>query len=277
MKSSAYLSRPIISGLFLILVLALIYIFVYQTSPFPEPWTDVYLNLCIVLPAVLAAFLASRIYRSFQPDDGPRRVWMWFAFGLWSWAIAEAVWLVIWLQLGDVPTPSLSDLFWLAGLPCFTMAFILQYRLIFSTTRGQETRWLGLALLGVLVLSMAGTLLLRSSPTVEMTWGQSFLEVFYAAADVAMVAAALGLAHLFGRGMWGRAWWGLLAFVLSDGLYSYIQIIGLYAQSAENGNLVSLTADCIYAVAYMLMALACWSQLLLVRYGPALVPQPEMN
>jgi len=277
MKSSTSFPRPIINGLLLILVLAVAYIFVYQQAPFPDPWTDIFLNLAIVLPAMLAAYLASRIYGSFQADEGPRRVWKWFALGLWNWAVAEAVWLVIWLQRGEVPTPSLSEPFWLLGLPCFAMAFLLQYRLIFFTSREQEIRWLGLALALVLVLTIAGTQLLRSTPDVEMTWWQTFLEVFYVAADAAMMAAALGLARLFGRGMWGRAWWGLLAFVLSDALYSYIQVTGLYAQSAESSNLLSLTADCVYAVAYMLMALACWSQLLLVRYGPSLVPQAETN
>jgi preprotein translocase subunit SecF len=90
-----------------------------------------------------------------------------------------------------------------------------------------------------------------------------------------MMIAALGLGHTFGRGMWGRVWLGLLAFVISDALYSYVSFTGMYALSVESGNILSLVVDVIYALAYMLVALAAFNQYLLVRYGPSLRPRKD--
>jgi hypothetical protein len=276
MSRAKIFHHPILIGLALIVILALAYIFVYQTEPFPEPWPDIYLNLAIILPSILSAVLATLVWLSFQPQDGPRSVWKFFALGLWSWAVAETVWFGLWLIRGDVPTPSLADVFYVLALPLFAASFLLQYRLIFHPTPSQERTWLLAVLAGVLLLSVLGTFMLRSSSQGEdLSLGAAFLEVFYVAFDLAMLGAAIGLARLFGRGMWGRAWWGMLAFVLSDSLYSYVVNSGMYAQAIENGNLLSLVTDCSYAIAYMLMALACWSQLLLVWYGPSLAPQPS--
>lgn len=274
--SALKLPRPIALGLGAILILAAAYIYVYQATPFPVPWNDVYLNLGIILPAALSAFLAGRVWRSFQPQDGPRRLWGYFALALWAWTLAEIVWFGLWLWTGeDVPTPSLADVFYLLALPLFAAAFVLQYRLVYSSSRAQERRWLAAAGVGVLALSLIGAWLMQnSSPSGELSWGATFLDVFYVAFDLALMVAALRLARLFGRGMWGRVWWGMLAFTLSDGLYSYLVTSGIYTQTAADGSLLNLATDCLYAVAYMLMALACWSQLLLVRYGPGLVPPP---
>lgn len=275
--SALKLPRPIAVGLGIILILTAAYVYVYQADPFPAPWSDVYLNLGIIFPALLSAYLATLVWRSFQRQDGPRGVWLYFTLALWSWAVAEIAWFWLWLQSGgEVPTPSLADVFYLLALPLFTASFVLQYRLVYHPSRKQEWSWLGAAVAAILAASGVGTWLLRNLTQAEgLGWGGAFLEVFYVVFDLAMMVAALGLARAFGRGLWGRMWWGLLAFALSDGLYSYLVNSGIYIQSAGSGSLLNLATDCIYALAYMLMALACWSQLLLVWYGPGLVPPSD--
>jgi hypothetical protein len=277
-KSNKYqVPRPIRAALAGIFVLAVSYIYVYQAEPFPEPWTDVYLNMLIVLPSILAAGLAWGLVRLFRPEDsGPRWVWRWFALALSLWAVAEIAWFANWLITADVPTPSVADVFWVLALLPFGAAFIQQYKLIYHPPRQEWLRWLSVAVVGVALLTLGGgRILLRSTHDAALTSGAAYLEVFYTAADIAMLIAGIILARIFGRGVWGRAWWGLLAFVLSDGMYSYFSFSGLYAQSIADGNYFTLIVDLIYALAYQLMALAIWSQYRLVRYGPSLIPQKE--
>lgn len=271
--------RPAAIGLIYIFLTLLAYIFVYQTAILPGIWSDVFLNAAIFLPAIVAAIYAVLVYLSFDPQDPPRQVWLYFAMGLIFWAIAEVVWFVLWLQTNEVPTPSWADVFWLLGIAPLVIAFLLQFRIVYHTNQATETRWILSILAAMLVASVLGTVLLHQTTEDQaMTWGQTFLEVFYAVDDAAMMIAALTLARLFGRGMWGRAWWGLLAFVISDALYSYVTISGLYAYSVDEGNLLSLVVDTIYSLAYLLMAFSCWSQWLLMRHGPTLEPPaPELT
>ena len=276
MGNNRFFPRPLWFGLALIVVIVAAYILVYQTAILPGIWSDIFLNAAIFLPAVAAAIFAYQVYHSFSHDDPPRRVWLYFSSGLIFWAIAEVVWFVEWLYVEEVPTPSWADVFWLLGFIPFALAFLFQYRLIYRTAWEVEARWLLGILVTIFIVTAAGTILLhQTAEGALMSWGQTYLEVFYAVGDAAMMVASIGLARLFGRGLWGRVWWGLLAFVISDALYSYVTLSGLYAFSLDEGNLLTLVVDSIYSLAYMLVALACWSQLRLVKYGPTLQPLSE--
>jgi hypothetical protein len=78
--------------------------------------------------------------------------------------------------------------------------------------------------------------------------------------------------------LWGRAWWGLIVIGLSDGIYSWLLINGSYAMSIQEGNnSLSLVADTMYLVGYLLLGLACLSQYLLVTYGPSLAPRQNVE
>jgi hypothetical protein len=77
--------------------------------------------------------------------------------------------------------------------------------------------------------------------------------------------AGLYLSRLFGRGLWGRSWWGLVAFALSDGISFWYDMGGSLMISESAGNILSLITYTLYFSAYVLLALACLGQLLLLR------------
>ncbi|MEW5868891.1 MAG: hypothetical protein AB1894_06410 [Chloroflexota bacterium] len=269
---------PITLGILVIILATLAYIYVYQAAPFPEPWTDVYLNLGLILPAVLAATLSLLVWRSFDPQDTPRGVWLNFSLGWWCWALADLIWFILFMKDGEVASTSLADVFWLLAYVPFAAAFTLQYRLIFQTDAQKERRRLILAVLAVLAGMLVSTLVFfQLNPQTEETFAETLLELFYVFGDLALMIAALRLSQLFGRGLWGRAWLGMLAFVISDGLYAWLEFSGMYAASIESGNLLTLLVDSLYGLAYWIVALACLVQLLLMRYGPALAPSKELQ
>jgi hypothetical protein len=51
-------------------------------------------------------------------------------------------------------------------------------------------------------------------------------------------------------------------------LYAWLEISGVYSFLVEGGNPLSLMADVVYFEAYLIVALACYSQWLLLKYGP---------
>lgn len=266
--------RTVLWALLLALGMAILYIVVYSAVPFPEPWSDYFLVWLFPIAAIAAAVLCTLVSLHFQRGEPPRRVWTNFALGLGCWALAEVIYAIYYVIDPDVPAISWTDAPWVLGHVPYALAFIFQYRLLFNLNRKQSIGWLIFAFGGVMLGALLGAwLMVRFGPDSGTSWVEVFLSTFYVAADLAMMIAAVGLARLFGRGLWGQAWVGLMAFTLSDGLYSVLDFSGLYGATIATGNWLTLLVDTVYLEAYLLMALACYVQYLLMRYGPALEPQ----
>jgi hypothetical protein len=245
------------------------YIYLYQTaSSSPAWWKSVYRNFTSPVAAALGASLATYIWRRFDPADRPRAVWRNFALGLWMWTVAEIIWAIYLQVQGDVPAVSLADVPWVIAYFFFGAALLQQYRLVFHSTLKQERRFVAAAIVTVVILSMAGTAVLRRIVGTPEGPLLTFLNVFYPLGDLALAVVALTLARAFGGGLWARPWLALLVFAVADTLYTGLLLSGLYAVSVERGNVLSMIADTVYLDAYIALALACHAQLLLLRRGP---------
>ncbi len=252
------------------------YVFVYLYTPFPPPWSDIYLLVAFVLPVWLAAIFAAHVWLTFRKSDAPRPVWRNFSYGLWCWALAEMGWMVYWLVQKAIPNPSILDFFWLLGFLFFGLSFLYQFRLVDPGSIWNQLSWMiGITLATVTLALLTTALVIRFGYSHEPHFIGAFLDIFYVYADLGITLAALRLARLFGRGLWGRTWIALLVMTLSDALYSFLVLSGIYAFSVESGNLLSMLSDLLYALSYLIMAIVCYAQYLLVRHGPSLTPHPQ--
>lgn len=249
------------------------YIYIYQAQPLASPWNDIILNFSYTIAAGLGAVIVSSIWQQFTPSDRPRLVWRYLALSLWVWTAGETAWACYYLLAGaEPPVPSWADFFWLAGYVFFTAALLYQYRLVFQTTRSQERRWVLGIVIATLVVTLLGTTILRQLIDTEEPWLSTCINVFYPIGDLAVAVVALMLVRTFGWGLWGRPWIALLVFTFSDALYAWLELSGIYSFLSAEGNPLSMACDVIYFGAYLVMALACYSQLLLLKYGPRLHP-----
>jgi hypothetical protein len=251
-----------------IVALLAVYIFLYQVQPLELKWNDFWLYAIYVIAAVFAAIASTSVVLHFRKTDQPRIVWVYFSLGLWCWAVAELVWMIYALTAEEVASISLADVFWVSAYVFFALAFVCQFRLIYSTTVKQEAIWVGGIFAAVVFITAVITAVLRVASESEQTWFETFLTVSYPIGDLAIGLAALRVSQIFGRGLWGRVWWGLIFFAFSDALYTWLDFSGIYAISVETGNPLSLLTDTVYIAAYLLVGLACISQALLMHYGP---------
>jgi hypothetical protein len=255
-------------GAITIAAFAAVYIWLYQYQPLVQPWNDIWLYAIFVLAAMLAAVAATSVVFQFKPSDKPRSVWLHFAAGLWCWSAAELIWMIYALTVEEPASVSIADVAWSGAYVLFALAFMQQFRLILSPSKKQEARWLVGGLGAILLVTLILTTLLRQlGGESQQNWGETFLVVFYPVGDLAIGLMALRVSQLFGRGQWGRVWWGMIFFTFSDALYSWLDFSGIYALSVESGNSFSLITDVVYISAYLLIALACVSQITLMRYG----------
>jgi hypothetical protein len=269
--------NPMWVALAIAIVITAIYVFVYLTQPFTPEWNENFLNYAPAFAAGLCAIIATRLWRHFDRAERPYAVWGFFALSLWMWTIADVTW-PLYPMLGDgmeVPTFSPPNACWVGGYIFFAIALVLQGRLVFRPTRRQQ-RW-GIAggILVTLVLTLIGAWVLVQFTGSE--WVPSvFLDAFYPAGDLVLALAAWALARAFGKGLWARPWLSLLVFAFADALYTWTYDLGVYSPTpGDPGFFLTVLGDTLYLDAYLVVALACYAQFLLIQEGPRLVRQRD--
>ncbi len=256
----------------MVAVVLAIFLFVfvlYSTKPFSPFLNDLFSNLALVGTAAMCAVFATLVVLRYETSEPPRTVWLYFALGLWLWTIAEVIWAVYNMLQGEVDF-TLADLFWVLGYGPFAFAIYAQYVIILRPNTRERLNWI-LAWGGSTILLIILTTWVLLSFTGEKLTLPAFVNCFYPAADLMIGLAALWILRRFRNGALGYPWLGLLIFAIADALYAILEFTGFYTWSVSSGNLWSMITDLAYNAAYLFVALGCFVQLLLLKYGPIFI------
>lgn len=253
-----------------------VYILVYWFEPLPPPWNDWIFYAFILVAAWLAAIMGTLAWWQYAPGDPPRRMWGFFAAGFWAWAVGELVWLILRPFYAEFPEVFVTDLLWSIAYIAFAAAVFEQYRLIYRPNRHEQRAGLMLLAAGMLLAPLAlAVLLQRLGIGIEYSLLGLFLWVLYPIGDLVVGLSGVHFSRLFGRGLLGRAWWGLVAFAISDGISTWYGLGGSALLTEQQDLLLSLLTDTLYFGAYVLVARACLLQYLLLKYGPPAAPEGD--
>jgi len=250
------------------LVLVAFYSFIYFYGPFASFTNNLVANVLSVIAALSGAVFALLVWFRYEKADTPRRIWGYFAIGLWLWACGDAAWGYLNLTLpdGEVPNGSLNDIFWMVAYYFIGRALLSQYQILVQpTSRTLRNRVINsVSFFGIaFVLIFIALKLFTDSPD----GFETAINAFYPAADLTLGLAALWLARNFQGGALGRPWIGLIVFAVSDLLNAWLQLSGTYAWSLEQGNLLSGISDIIYFSAYLALGFGAFSHWVFMKYG----------
>ena len=263
-KASDRLMQLVVGGA---IGLAVVYSVIYFWEPF-SPFTNILLaDILTVSASVFSAVSASLIWMMYEETDAPRRVWSYFALGLWIWVIAEIIWSYgnLTLPNGEVPV-GVPDVFWILAYYFLGQALLSQYKILVHPVQNELVSRVTKSLLFfgvsfVVIFSILEWFALSTSV------GDTMVNAFYPAADLTLALAAIWLTRNFQGGALGRPWIGLLVFTFSDLLYAWLQLSGAYAWSLDRGNWVSGFSDIVYFSAYLVLGIVSFSQWLFLKYG----------
>ena len=251
-----------------ILICAVAYTILAHFASSRHLWQELLLNLTFALGAGWSAWRASRMWRRFTPLDPPRRVWRFFALGLWFWTAAELLWAVMAYFYGEeLPVITLADLCWVVGCLLLIASLAAQYRLLYRLSAARARGLLAAAVGLLLLLSGGVALLVPLVATPELSRGELFLLVFYPLADLLLAIGAWHIARSFGEGRFARVWYALFLFAVSDTLYTWLLSKGVYVLVGDS-NFLTLLTDTLYLGAYLLLGWMCQAQEYLLLYGP---------
>jgi hypothetical protein len=223
-------------------------------EPLDDYWYRVVDDLLTALPGAAAATASILLLRQFGPKEKPHAIWFWFCMGWCIWAAAEVIGVaydVFQLPVADL---SIFDFFWTAGYLCFGLSLLFQFRGILSPQK-RSGLWHYLPVVALTLLATLGlTQWARSAGLGEgKTWFVLYLSIFYPVCDMAAGLAALLLAFLFGRGRWGRPWWGLISFAIADGLNIYLWIGGSNLLSESTTGFLYWLSTMFYNAGYLIV------------------------
>jgi len=254
----------------LLVVYAWIYWFEPLTETASEYINDKVLDVLTLAAALAAACLGILYTRKFKAGEPPRRVWLAFLVGWWCWVGGEIAGLVYdyFYWYVDYPEFTVIDIFWLLGYAAFSLSLFLQFRLIYSRWKKNGLLFFAAILAVSLLTGLALTELALATGLGEgYSWFSLYVAVLYPVFDVTEGLAALWLAFLFGRGLWSRPWWGLIAFAIADGIAIYFWIGGYHGLSDGAVNGLYLFSDILYNAGYLVVALAFLMNFLILRFG----------
>lgn len=250
-----------------------VYTTIYWLEPFTDLWNVILTDSFLVVASAFTAAIATLILRHYEPSDAPRRIWFYFAIGLWLWAAAELTWGYLNVIQGEVPV-GISDILWISGYFFFARALFIQYRILAHPDRRVIWRliFFVLSLLALLYLLVYSLLTLGVGEPVNFG---TAVNSFYPAADLLLALVAFWLARHFIGGALARPWLGLLAFSFADLLYAWIEFSGLYSWGVNQANWLSTITDVAYLGAYLILGWGVLSQWAFLKYGLRSSTQPR--
>ncbi len=243
------------------------YSVIYFLEPFSAFANLLLADILTVTSAVVSAGAATLIWTMYEKTDAPRRIWGFFALGLWLWVMGEVTWSYgnLTLPNGEVPV-GIPDVFWVVAYYFLGQALLSQYKILVHPTRSElksRVIWSVLFLCASLALIFSVLMWFDFSSSVVDT----LVNAFYPAGDLTLALAAIWLTRNFQGGALGRPWIGLLVFAFSDLMYAWLQLSGAYAWSLGQSNWVSGISDIVYFSAYLVLAIGSFSQWLFLKYG----------
>jgi len=252
--------------------LLMFYAWVYRFQPFNITINRAVLDGLTAFSALSSAMVLTAVLTYYRKGEPSRRIWMFFAIGIWVWFVADIAWGAYNLVFDAVPEFSFADILWFSGYIFFTFAIVHQYRLVFFD-RSRRPLWIAIGV-WVVVILMAVVLLVmvgdKNSP-------DSFFACFYPFADFAVGLSAIILVITFRGSMLARPWLSLFIFVIADSLYLWATATGVYDWSATSGDMLTFIVDIVYVFAYLTMGWGAFQQYLLLKFHSAIEQEPVLQ
>jgi hypothetical protein len=221
-------------------------------------------HILFAICAWLAAILALRASRMFEPGVSARHVWVLFGAGMTALALSETLWIAYHIAGQPIPYPSLVDILWGIGFVPILASLVLQYRSLHVQLSRRQKLLVLAAYLGVLFLVLFLFLDHILSNPGHVALMQLLISAYYLVCSLGVAfLATLSLMFLEG-GLVARPWVymvvSILAFAVAGLAFSFGTWTGTYVTGS---NLLSAVSDVGYLAGYLLAAAGGYSQLTL--------------
>jgi hypothetical protein len=245
--------------------LGLAYIVLYVWQPGGVQVLELVTDMLALMFAAIAAILALRASRMFEPGVSARRVWLLFGVGMTIMTGAEALW-TYYRNVLDLQTLTFTaaDVLWAISYIPVLISLVLHYRTL--DVRISRRRKIMVTAVYASALVIALVILFGSafSKPGQISGLELLINAYYLIGDLSLAfIATLSLLFLW-RGLVSKPWQYIVTSVLllfiADLAISYGAANNLYATGS---NVFSGFADVVYLSAYMVAVVGGYRQITL--------------
>jgi hypothetical protein len=240
------------------LIFSLGYVFAWA-GPGSETW---FANIGAMLGSWTVAALAVLLWRSYDPHEVARSIWLPLAVGFLLWAIGDTLWSYYDLQAGaDIPYPSIADIAWTVAFPFLWLGLWRRYRSL-GVSLGRS-QWLAPAIIIVVGVLVFGAVLWPILTYTEYDRQiERLLDVFYPVGELILFAGAVVVAASVRGGRLAPPWLaiavGIAVLSLADLVFAYATWHEVYLVEGPP-NLITILCDVPYMGAYAVIAVGAYA------------------
>jgi hypothetical protein len=214
--------------------------------------------------ALLAAILALRASRLFEPGIAARRVWLFFGAGMTVLTVSESLWIYDYFSGQPAAYPSPVDVSWAIGFVPILASLVLQYRALgvqISRRRKLTVLAVYLGVLALILVILLGYILSNPGNAAVM---QLLIIAYYLVGDFGVAYLATLSLLFMGQGLVSRPWQymvvSILLFAVAGLAFSY----GVWTSTYVTGStLLSGIVDVAYLSGYIMAAAGGYRQITL--------------
>ena len=223
-------------------------------GPGSETW---FANIGALVGVWSVTALAFLLWRSYDPDETARRIWLPLMIGFLLWGIGDTLWAFYDLGPGaDIPYPSPADIAWTVAFPFLWVGLWRRYRSLGVPLSRRQ--WLAPAIIVVVGLIVFGAVLwpILTYPEYDRQM-ERLLDIFYPLGELILFSSAVVVAASVRGGRLSSPWLaiavGIAVLSLADLVFAYATWQEVYLIEGPP-NLITFLSDAPYMGAYAIIA-----------------------
>jgi hypothetical protein len=223
-------------------------------GPGSETW---FANIGAVVGAWTVTALAFLLWRSYDPNEAARRIWLPLMIGFFMWALGDTLWAYHDLRPGaDIPYPSIADIAWTIAFPFLWLGLWRRYRSL-GVPLGRRQWFAPAAIVVVGLIVFVAVLWPILTYTDYDRQIERVLDVFYPVGELILFALAVVVAASVRGGRLESPWLaiaiGIAVLSLADLVFAYATWNEVYLIEGPP-NLITALSDAPYMAAYAIIA-----------------------
>ena len=242
-------STKLLGLMVLVNIYPFFYMFLYRSLS--ERGAEIWIAISPILVGLFALWMAYSVQKQEKQEQ-----WLWrlFGAGVGLWTLAEVVWAFLTLVLNNEASPSLADVFWVAGYFPFGAAIL--FHLAWRRKQLNVLRiLLAFAIGGFFFIALFYNVL-QPMFLGNVDWNGA-LNVAYPILDVTLAIGAFTILLTLDARRWWQPWLfiglALIMWAYADATYAFLVWIDAYHAS----NVGILMVELPYNSAYILFGIGC--------------------
>ncbi len=224
-------------------------------------------DLIIVISAGMAVYFGIKAAKKTGVQTPQGKAFLYLSAGIFLWFIAEIIWFIYDIAIDSFPLVSPADIFWIMGYPLMFMGLFVALKAIKRIIK-KDTIIISLVIFASILAIISIYIIYPVLTYEEYSFAEKVVTIVYPIGDLIVLLGAILITVSMIGGVIVKPWlyitWGIIMYVISDSVYSYVTWNEAYYILTSASQWISGFIDITYYLSYILMAVGFYEQIALL-------------